>query len=85
MRKISKVLNYTTKIRDLNDTATLDILNKSAVVLANSSNQSGDCRTVVKLVSNYSIQNDIKDKFKLFNCYDRTGKLKMLLIFLFRI
>lgn len=75
-KKYQKVLNYTTKIRDLNDTATLDILNKSAVVLANSSNQSGDCRTVVKLVSNYSIQNDIKDKFKLFNCYDRTGKFE---------
>lgn len=73
-KKYPKVLSYKEQILDLNSSEASQILRDSALILANSANQNGDCKLSVRLVKEYDLKEDIKDKFKLYGCYMRTAQ-----------
>ncbi|MEE3704706.1 tetratricopeptide repeat protein [Campylobacter sp. CX2-8023-23] len=73
-KRYNDILNLNSLIVDLNQSDITDMMNTSALNLANRYNQNLDCLDVVGLVDKYEIENQIVDKFKLFNCYYRTKR-----------
>ena len=73
-KKYNDILSLNNLILDLNQSDITDMMEASALNLANRYNQSSDCLDVVALSDKYNIQSKVADQLKLFNCYYRTKR-----------
>lgn len=80
-KKYNEILSYKTKVLDANDTNLTNLLNNSALILANSHLVKNSCKEAVYLNENFDIENSINNQFRLFDCmiemarYDRAYEL----------
>lgn len=70
------VLNLRDEIRDANDTKSFTILQNAASALANDANAHKACSHLMLLLDEFSVANNIKDKYKLFDCYIQRARYK---------
>lgn len=70
----NEVLALKDDIADSNETENKDILKNSASILANKANQEKRCDMLMLLIDGYEIEANIKDRYKLFDCYMRQAR-----------
>lgn len=68
-----RILSFKNLIMDANNSESMDILKQSALKIANEANQKSDCKKTIELVKEFSLQNDISHKFRLFTCFMQTS------------
>ena len=73
-KKYANILKLNRLIADLNQSNITDMVQASALNLANRYNQNLDCLDAISLVDEYDLESKIADQLKLFNCYDRTKR-----------
>lgn len=69
-----QILALKDSIRDTNDTETKAVLTNAAIELANSSNQQKNCAMLMLLIDEYGVEPNIKDRYKLYDCYMRQAR-----------
>lgn len=67
-KKYDEILSYKNKVIDANDTNLTNLLNNTALILANESLVKSACEKTVYLNENFDIQNSINNQFRLFDC-----------------
>ena len=70
----NEVLALKNDIADSNETENKDILKNSASILANKANQEKRCDMLMLLIDGYEIEPNVKDRYKLFDCYMRQAR-----------
>lgn len=67
-KKYDEILSYKQKVLDANDANLTNLLNNSALMLANIHLVNNSCKDAIYLSENYEITSAINNQFRLFDC-----------------
>ncbi|MGG7074408.1 hypothetical protein U5B43_09180 [Campylobacter sp. 9BO] len=73
-KRYKQALEFTQQAKDLNLTASMDIINRSALALAQQGVRDNDCQIVINLLEAYDINTLELPQFKLHDCLKRTAR-----------